>query len=613
MPKKLHLFLFLQLIVSVVYADDCIITNYKTFIEYNGQKLVRIDTVIMQVNNPNGENYTYISIPYSSGEKLSNVTGWIEDCNGVTIRKLKNSEIKKKNRFASYSFYEDQFVNEFHLKHNNFPYKICFTYKYVCNQFIQIVDWSPDYKSNVSTLHAELHISIPKRIKYNTFIRSLELAKKDSLNDVYTYIYHGKFNRNNIEEPFQPTINDTKPRILVVPYEFKYGIKGCSESWKAYGDWVLKLNSSLNDLPQSEKAELDKILNETIDTVERIKKIYYYLQDHTRYINVSVGIGGFKSYPASYVAQNKYGDCKALSNYMKSMLEYAGIKSQYILVNASEQPEQIIEQVPCAQFNHIFLIVPYKNDTFWIENTANTIPFNYLVTSVQNRKALLLEEGSSRLINIPAIKKCDIINRMHYIVDISNEDAIFNANFQFKGYEYEFFNGIEGSFNLNEQDIYIKDYMPFKNYEVIDWKLKKYERDSSTISLKTKSKIYKFLNKADDSYYFQMMPVQYNLLGLSAKRSEDFSLPYPIVYEDNIKYNIPENFEVNSIPDSVTISNRFCNYKLIVKNEIQYIYVYKRIELNAGFYKLDQYKEIFSFLSSIKKMENKYITLKRKS
>ncbi|NJK82774.1 MAG: transglutaminase domain-containing protein [Saprospiraceae bacterium] len=95
---------------------------------------------------------------------------------------------------------------------------------------------------------------------------------------------------------------------------------------------------------------------------EKIAILYRFLQDNMRYVSVQLGIGGWQTYDAQYVEQNKYGDCKALSNFMKAMLKTLDIPAYTAAVYGDSRgvPLEAEEDFSFPLFNHVIYIFPMK-------------------------------------------------------------------------------------------------------------------------------------------------------------------------------------------------------------------------------------------------------------
>src|SRR5207244_663743 len=100
-------------------------------------------------------------------------------------------------------------------------------------------------------------------------------------------------------------------------------------SWQELGKFQVQLNSGRDKLPDAVKQTVHQLTDQISDPKEKVRILYEYLQRNTRYISIQLGIGGFQPFDASFVASKSYGDCKALSNYMYSLLKEANIKSCY--------------------------------------------------------------------------------------------------------------------------------------------------------------------------------------------------------------------------------------------------------------------------------------------
>lgn len=613
-----HLFLFSLLIFSnPLYSTtaDCEIVKYTSRYELKNGKLTLRDTIVFQMNNRNGEQYSKFGIPYSKMVKVSDIEGWVEDSNGKIVRKLKSSDIEDRSASPRTAFYDDDYIKAFSLKHSSYPYKIYYTYKITKEEYLTIADWSPVLYSKVPTLKASLVIVVPKNCPIKKFVRGATLVKADSTNKEFnSYVFSSKYSVINIDEKFSEPFEDIKPKVVIASNEFYFGVKGSSKNWVDYGNWFLDLNKGLLRLPDSEMKTIDELLTGITDPKEKIKKLYYYLQDHTRYVNVSIGLGGFKSYPASYVAENKYGDCKALTNYMKALLEHVGIKGYYTLINASFQPEKVIEELPFDQFNHIILTVPLEKDTIWIENTSTTEPFGYVGSYIQNRKALFIDENRSRLIHMPKIDMSNSLQSRKVIITINSAgDAVFQSNFIFSGYYYELFNQINTYYNKDEQDRFVREIIPSVNCEIKSWSLKKYQRDSASIGLNVCFSVNKFLEPLSSDFYFKLFQILDYSFELPKDRKKALQIPLPINCKDKFIYSLPQELVAKNLTDSVNVSTQFGRYKLRIVNNGNSISVYKELVILPSFYQLNQYKDFFDFIKLIKTAEKKVVVLSKKN
>ena len=79
-----------------------------------------------------------------------------------------------------------------------------------------------------------------------------------------------------------------------------------------------------------------------------------------------MGIGGFKPFAATFVDQKKYGDCKALANYMRALLKAVDINANYAIVRAGTNEKPADFNFPDNPFNHAILCIPFKNDNYLV-------------------------------------------------------------------------------------------------------------------------------------------------------------------------------------------------------------------------------------------------------
>lgn len=226
--------------------------------------------------------------------------------------------------------------------------------------------------------------------------------------DVKMYTWEVKNLAAKKYEVSSPPFTEITPTVFFAPSKFelqKYS--GDMSTWEGYGKFIYQLVKGRDLLPDETKKKVHELTDTIRGEREKIFALYDFLQKNTRYISIQLGIGGWQPFEASYVAEKKYGDCKALSNYMIALLKEAGITAKYVEIYAGKSHPLFNEDFPSFQSNHVISCVPLANDTIWLECTSQTTAPGYMGSFTGNRKAVIIDERGGHVVNTPVYKVAD--------------------------------------------------------------------------------------------------------------------------------------------------------------------------------------------------------------
>lgn len=596
-------FIFFRILCFSQYYDAELISQ-QTKIEINNNRLTKDLYYEIKINNRAGEKHAKIAIPYSKYNKLSNIEAFIKDSNGRIVKRLMKSEIITRSAISDFSFYEDDFEKEFILKHNSYPYTIVCSYQIQQTEFIYIDYWTPVIDEKVPTRNATLKVSVPLNygIKYKK--QNIIEYSVDTLENRVDYQWTTSYTDLIKSEVYAPRILDLLPSVAIVPLEFSYESKGSFNDWISYGNWQFELLQGLNELPDIEKSKVDDLIKDVTDDYERIKILYHYLQDETRYINITIETGGLKPYPASYVALNKYGDCKALTNYFKSILDYIQIPSYYTKVYAGNPIKEIDINFPSQQFNHVILYIPQKDEDVWLDCTSDGA-YDYLGTFTQNRDAFIVDYDNSNFIKTPSLKPKDVLVTRKIKIMYNPEYATVKFQNTYKGESYEEIMLLDRNFNESEKAQVVRNYIVADGFQLVDYQILKPNRDSVRIELyyeATSSKTFK--NYGND---ILVSNIAFSMPAFEKPKSRKLpvQINYPIYKIDTLIYEIPPGYELHKSHNNYTIKNKYGEYKFNSYENKENIMVIKSLLINSGNYPISEYEEFYDFYQQVIEIENK--------
>jgi len=608
----LALFLF---VVSMGHSQtpDAILTSQHTNVCVKNEKLTISRSYEILINNRDGDKYAKVSIPYSKLNKVSNVEAFIKDIHGTIIKKLKANEIIERSEIQDFSLYEDSYVKEFTLLHNVHPYTICYQYEEQQSSFLYIDDWIPVINREIPTLNAILSLEVPKYYKINYYSQHIDSLKTDTLENTIKYTWRTKYTALPEPEIYSPEIRNYYPTVLIVPEKFNYEKTGSFRTWKEYGNWQYSLLAGLNVLPENEKVKINSLISSVTDKKEMVKILYHYLQDETHYVNVTIETGGMKPYSAEYVAVNKYGDCKALTNYFKAILNYVGIYSIYANVYAGDVVRKVNLKFPSQQFNHVILCVPLQSsDSLWLDCTSKG-PFNHLGTFTQSREAFLVENNNSHFTNTPKLSKENILVFRHIVIDMdSTNKMISKFSNTYKGEYFEALSDVSKSFDESSKSKVVANHLIEKGFAVNNYNIKSYHRDSDYISLNYSATNERLFQSYGNEQLIKIIPFSLPNFKNSKERKFPVQLSYPINNSDTLEYDIPKGYIISSIPGNTSFNTIYGGYNAKFERSENQIKVVKNFYINSGNYPLNQYNEFYEFIKKIIDIEsNCYIVTKK--
>jgi hypothetical protein len=272
-----------------------------------------------------------------------------------------------------------------------------------------------------------------------------------------------------------------------------------------------------------------------------------------------------------------------------------------------------LKEIPAQQFNHVILAVPVDNDTIWLENTNNSNPFGYVGTFIQNRTALLVDDSNSRLTRIPALQKEDVKNSRKIEL---NMDSIGNATvsllYNFRGINFELYNSLYTQYNQDDQNNFIHNNIPFSEFEMLDWKLSKKNRDAREITLASSVTVKQILKTIGKDSYFPLIPVEMPDFTSPRNRKLPLELPYPINLCDTIIYHLSPGNENITLPANSKLDTKYGSYVVDFIQQSNCVSVIRELMLQPGYISLAEYGDFYNFIAAIKSEDKRKIIIQSK-
>ncbi len=628
--KKIIHFIFLSLISILGYASDikypC--NNIAPELLKNAKAVIRLDEkvfelisikkselrvkLVVTILNEQGTSSGIFNHFYSKFVSVSIQNSKLYDKNGVLIRKIGTDEIKDFSLNNSYAGYSDMRMKYISPNHHEYPFTVEYNYIVKFSGSFNFPAWYPITDNNVSLEKSSFQVIVPSEIKFRykeiNVLEPLKI-KEEGAKKVY------EWQANKIvatRKSFIPSYKNL-PLIYAAPSNFECeNYEGSLDSWKDFGLWINRLNQDRNIVSDETKRKVDQLLSGVNDTKQKVKILYEYMQNKTRYVSIQIGIGGYQTISAAEVDKYSYGDCKALSNYMKTLLDYAGIQSYYTLVFAGDDTYPMDLEFPMNKFNHAILCVVLPNDTLWLENTSQNIPFNYLGSFTDDRDVLLITENGGIPAHTKAYSASD--NVISHLVKYSikeNLETVAELTNTYKSYFYDQQNYIISRSLENQKADFLQG-LSHDNLEITQFIYSEDKGEIPSIQLKVKLKVSNLIKQASTNLIIPITTLQkkWQMPEVDCTNKNYFSIFRSMTFCDSMVYDIPSNYKLQNLPNEIKLEKQYGTYSFSCKVLGNKIMIVNTLLLRKGQYAYDMAKEYSEFIDNLdlSNKENLFLT-----
>lgn len=571
---------------------------------------------VLTVLNENGDHDAALVEYYDNLQKITSIEGAIYDAAGNQIKKLKSKDVMDLSAVGDNNLMDDNRRKVYQFYYKSYPYTVEFEVKKKFNNTLFLPTWLPVEDENFSVEQSSYSIVCPAN--YNVRFRAFNYKGDPELTsekDKKIMKWQVK-NLPGVVRPYaSPPLYELTTIIYFAPTDFEIeGYKGSMNNWQEFGKFVYSLKKDRDQLPDDVVQKVQQLTNGITDEKEKIKILYSYLQHQTRYVSIQLGLGGWQPFDASYVARKGYGDCKALANYMYSLLKAANIKSYYTLVKAGSG-QNIIEDFPSQQFNHVIVCVPLQKDTMWLECTSQTLPAGYLSEFTANRKALLIDEQGSTLVSTPRYTVKENKQVRNIIGKIDEEGNLtMKSNTTYGGTQQDALSGMINALSKDKVQKVLQQELELSTYDVNDFKYTESPNVLPELNEELDISVSGYATVSGKRLF-----ITPNILNRATKKIDvDNTRTTDLVFfqewrdEDNCEIEIPKGYQVEAMPQNVLSKTKFGIYSCIIKLDGNKILYHRIREQFSGRFSAKDQDELDKFLEVIYKADRSKIVFVKK-
>jgi Transglutaminase-like superfamily len=409
----------------------------------------------------------------------------------------------------------------------------------------------------------------------------------------------------------------TDPHIVVQIKSFE--AKG--EVLKGFDkvDDVYQWNNRLYQMAGNDKEKLKpvvaKITAGKTKDLEKVKAIYYWVQDNIRYIAYEDGYSGYIPASAQDVLVKKYGDCKGMANLLTEMMKIAGYDAHFSWIGTRSLPYSQTLPALCVN-NHAISTLYLDGKTYFLDGTEKYAPFGENAFRIEGKEVLVSKGEKFEIVAVPSSPAEE--NKIATHADFSLENEILKGKVQIAltGNQRTQFHQSYQELPVTGQEDFLNDFLEFgnTNLEATGVKTSDLSNREMTVTIEGNIDMSNSVNTISGDKYvgIDFFPKSLERFVPDEKRVEGYDLDEVIKFDDEISLTIPAGKMFIDKPDNLEIKDARYEFKgeyIVSGNKL---ILKKTLSIKNSIIKKNDFAGWTKFIESIKDFNKYMITITQK-
>ena len=355
----------------------------------------------------------------------------------------------------------------------------------------------------------------------------------------------------------------TWPHLVVVVKSFTIDgnkQKGFADAGDLY-NWYNYLYKKCGNKPEELKTKVTELTKGKTTDVEKVKAVFYWVQDNIRYIAFEDGLAGFIPAPAQDVFKYKYGDCKGMANLLTEMLKLAGLEAYMTWIGTRHLPYSY--SLPSlAVDNHCICTVVLGGKEYFLDGTEKFVPFGENAWRIQGKEVLIGKGDKYEVKTIPVQdkEKSKVLTQTSF--QLKDNILTGHVKVTLTGEERTNFHQFYQDLPTDDRKKLVSRFLEFgnRNLTVSHVKTSDFNNREIPVVIEGDIDLSNYVITEDKDIYVGIDFFPENLKGIipDSTRQQDYSLHASYTSQDETELVLPAGYKVVSMP--ATLNEQATDY-----------------------------------------------------